>query len=56
MLSTVHSVFHVSMLKKCLANVSQVIPVQPEVLQEDLSFVEEAVRLLIAENTCCGIR
>ena len=31
-LSGVHSVFHVSMLKKCLADASQVIPVQPEEL------------------------
>ena len=45
-LSAVHSVFHVSMLRKCLADVSQVIPVQPEVLQEDLSFVEEAVQIV----------
>ena len=31
-LSTVHDVFHVSRLRKCLTDVSQVIPVQPEVL------------------------
>ena len=42
-LSVVHDVFHVSMLRKCLADVSQVIPVQPEVLHEDLSYVEDAV-------------
>ena len=42
-LSSVHDVFHVSMLRKHLAEVSQVIPVQLEVLQEDLSFVEDVV-------------
>ena len=31
-LSAVHDVFHVSMLRNCLADMSQVIPVQPEVL------------------------
>ena len=45
-LSAVHDVFHVSMLRKCLANVSQVIPVQPEVLQEDLSYVKDAVQIV----------
>ena len=42
-LSGVHSVFHVLMLRKCLADVSQVIPVQPEELREDLTMVEDAV-------------
>ena len=45
-LSGVHIVFHVSMLRKCLADVSQVIPVQPEELREDLSMVEDAVQIL----------
>ena len=31
-LSGVHRVFHVSMLRKCLADAAQVIPVQPEEL------------------------
>ena len=45
-LSAVHSVFHVSMLRKCLADVSQVIPVQPEELREDLSMVDDAIQIL----------
>ena len=45
-LSGVHSIFHVSMLRKCLADVSQVIPVQPEELRENLSMVEDVVQLL----------
>ena len=45
-LLAVHSVFHVSMLGKCMADISQVIPVQPGVLQEDLSYVEEAVQIV----------
>ena len=45
-LSRVHSVFHFSMLRKCFANVYQVIPVQPEVLQEDLSVMEDAIQIL----------
>ena len=32
-LSGVHSVFHVSMLRKCVVDVSQILPVQPEGLQ-----------------------
>ena len=42
-LSGVHGIFHVSMLRKCLADVSQVIPVQPEELREDLSLMEDTV-------------
>ena len=34
------------MLRKCLADVSQVISVQPEVLQEDHSYVEDAVQII----------
>ena len=45
-LSGVHSVFHVSMLKKCLVDASQVISVQPEELQENLSLIEDAVQIL----------
>ena len=45
-LSGVHSVFHISMLKKCLADASQVIPVQPEELQENLIVIENAVQIL----------
>ena len=45
-LSSVHDVFHVSMLRKCLPDVSQVILVHPEVLQEDLSFVEDAIQII----------
>ena len=42
-LSGVHSIFHVSMLRKYLTDVSQVIPIQPKELREDLSMVEDAV-------------
>ena len=45
-LSGVHSVLHVSMLKKCLVDASQVIPVQPEELQENLIVIEDAVQIL----------
>lgn len=45
-LSVVHSVFHVSMLRKCLVDVSQVTLVQLEELQEDLSVVEDAIQIL----------
>ena len=38
--------FHVSMLRKCLADASQVIPVQPDKLQEDLTIIEDAVQIL----------
>ena len=41
-----HDVFHVSMLRKCLADVLQVIPVQSEVLQENLSIMEDAVQII----------
>ena len=42
-LSGVHSVFHVSILRKYFTDASQVIPVQPEELQEDLSMVEDVI-------------
>ena len=45
-LSGVHSVFHVSMLRKCVAGVSQILPVRPEGLQQDLSVEEDAVQIL----------
>ena len=45
-LSGVHTIFHVSMLRKCLADASKVVLVQPEELQEDLSLVEDAVQIL----------
>ena len=45
-LSGVHSVFHVSMLRKCLAYTTQIIPVQPEELRKDLSLVEDVVQIL----------
>ena len=45
-LSVVYDVFHVSMLRKCLADASQIIPIQPEVYQEDLSFVEDLVQII----------
>ena len=45
-LSRVYSVFHISMLKKCLVNASQAISVQPEELQENLSLIKDAVQIL----------
>ena len=42
-LSSVQSVFHILILRKCLADASQVIPVQLEELQEDLLMVEDAI-------------
>ena len=40
-----HSVFHMSMLRKCVSDVSQILPVQPEGLQQDLSMEENAVQI-----------
>ena len=39
-LSAVHNVFHVSMLKKCIANPSHVLQYEPLELQQDVTYVE----------------
>ena len=45
-LSRLHNVFHVSMLKKYLPDISHVLFPEPVDLQEDLSYIEEPVRIL----------
>ncbi|KAD4981823.1 hypothetical protein E3N88_18494 [Mikania micrantha] len=45
-LSGVHDVFHVSNLKKCLADESLVIPVEEIQLDEHLHFIEEPLEIM----------
>ena len=45
-LSRLHNVFHVSMLKKYLPDPSHVLSSEPIDLREDLSYIEEPVRIL----------
>ncbi|GJY95867.1 hypothetical protein Tco_0512228 [Tanacetum coccineum] len=45
-LSRVHSMFHVSNLKKCLSNESLVIPLDEIQIDDKLHFVEEPVEII----------
>ena len=45
-LAQVHDVFHVSTLRKCLADPSQLATVEATPVQEDLSYVESPVQIL----------
>ncbi|KAJ0963175.1 hypothetical protein J5N97_028297 [Dioscorea zingiberensis] len=45
-LAQVHNVFHVSMLRKCSTNPSQIIEYEPVELQQDLSYEERQVEIL----------
>ncbi|XP_024164118.1 uncharacterized protein LOC112171118 [Rosa chinensis] len=45
-LSRLHDVFHVSMLRKYIADPSHVLPAQPITLREDLTYEEEPVQIL----------
>ena len=44
-LSGVHNVFHVSNLKKCLADETRVVPLEELEIDEQLRFVEEPVEV-----------
>ncbi|GKE34845.1 putative reverse transcriptase domain-containing protein [Tanacetum coccineum] len=48
-LSSVHSTFHVSNLKKCLSDESLVIPMKELWLDDKLNFVEEPVEIMDRE-------
>lgn len=45
-LSRIHNVFHVSMLRKYIADPSHVLTSEPIELEEDLSYVEQPVEIL----------
>ncbi|KAD4584874.1 hypothetical protein E3N88_22475 [Mikania micrantha] len=45
-LSSVHDVFHVSNLKKCLADESLVIPIEEIQVDEQLHFIEEPLEIM----------
>ena len=45
-LSSVHDVFHVSKLKKCLRVPEEQIPLEELTVQEDLTYEEFLVRIL----------
>nr|GFD29774.1 putative reverse transcriptase domain-containing protein [Tanacetum cinerariifolium] len=44
-LSNVHNTFHVSNLKKCLADESLIIPIKELQFDDKLNFVEEPVEI-----------
>ena len=48
-LSSVHNTFHVSNLKKCLADESLVIPLEEIQLDDKLNFVEEPAEIMDRE-------
>ncbi|GJT39614.1 putative reverse transcriptase domain-containing protein [Tanacetum coccineum] len=48
-LSNVHSIFHISNLKKCLSDESLVIPMKEFRLDDKLNFVEEPVEIMDRE-------
>ncbi|KAD4889198.1 hypothetical protein E3N88_21271 [Mikania micrantha] len=48
-LSSVHNVFHVSNLKKCLSNETLTIPLEEIQIDEQLHFVEEPVEIMDRE-------
>ncbi|GJY78744.1 putative reverse transcriptase domain-containing protein [Tanacetum coccineum] len=48
-LSSVHSTFHVSNLKKCLSDQSLVIPMKELRLDDKLNFVEEPIEIMDRE-------
>lgn len=45
-LGKVHDVFHVSQLRRCLADESKILQSDEIVLEEDLSYVERPIRVL----------
>ncbi|GJW38246.1 hypothetical protein Tco_0064091 [Tanacetum coccineum] len=48
-LSNVHSIFHISNLKKCLSDESLVIPMKEFRLDDKINFVEEPVEIMDRE-------
>nr|GEU39471.1 putative reverse transcriptase domain-containing protein [Tanacetum cinerariifolium] len=48
-LSNVHSTFHIFNLKKCLSDVSLIIPIKELRLDDKLNFVEEPVEVIDRE-------
>ncbi|KAD6453304.1 hypothetical protein E3N88_08009 [Mikania micrantha] len=49
-LSSVHNVFHISNLKKCLSDETLVIPLEEIQIDEQLNFVEESVEIMDRET------
>ncbi|KAD4585002.1 hypothetical protein E3N88_22603 [Mikania micrantha] len=49
-LSSVHNVFHISNLKKCLSDETLVIPLEEIRIDEQLNFVEEPVEIMDRET------
>ena len=45
-MSQVHPVFHISLLRKYVADLTHVLPVQEVALKEDLSYVEHPVAII----------
>ncbi|XP_057459249.1 uncharacterized protein LOC130749911 [Actinidia eriantha] len=55
-MSKLHNVFHVSMLRKYVADPSHVLVQQPVELEDDLSYVEEPVQILDRREQVLRIR
>jgi hypothetical protein len=48
-----HDIFHVSMLRKYIADPDVVVEYEPLEIQEGLTYVEELVRSWIERSRCC---
>ncbi|GJV87423.1 hypothetical protein Tco_1531361 [Tanacetum coccineum] len=48
-LSSIHDTFHVSNLKKCLANASLQVPLEEIEINDKLNFIEEPVEIVYRE-------
>ena len=49
-LEGVHNVFHISMLRKCLADPNQVVELAPQLLEKDMSYAEHPIKVMDAQD------
>ena len=45
-LASVHPIFHVSMLKKCIGNLTSIVPLEGLGVKENLSYEEVSIEIL----------
>ena len=46
LLDKVHNIFHVSMLRKCVSDLNQIVKLQPLQFEKDLSYAEHPIKIL----------
>ena len=49
-LENVHNVFHVSILRKCMSDPTQVLELPPQQLENDLTYIEHPVKILDTQD------